>query len=160
MKFETYRVWYKYPRHGCVEYFKDYTVPENESFPSNNAWKQWQRDHTIPHQLVAFVSAVKVEYDPGAMVVQLPLGFCETKYPGYFWNANEHKLYSLKSGMLKQIQRRQWHGNAQYGPTDGYTVSHLGKRKHLRHEDMLKIVPTRAVIPLSPVPKKPGSRWS
>lgn len=161
MKFSTYSVWYNYPLEPEKwPYTKDYTVPENEPFPEAHAYQQWRRDHSLPHKLIAYIKCVKVEQVDNALVVQLPLGFCETKYPGYFWNANEHKLYSLKSGMLKQIPRRKWHGNAQCEPTDGYAVSHLGKRKHLRHKDLLKLIPTRAVIPLNPVPKKPGSRWS
>ena len=159
MKFVTVRVAYRYP-HTDEQYTKDYTVPENEPFAANHAWKQWQRDHTIPHQMVAFSGTSVVEQAADAPVVQLPLGYCPTKYPGYFWNAYEQKMYSLKSGVLKEIKRRKWHGNRQYGPTDGYNVSHLGKRRHLPHEDMLKLVPMRAVIPNAPVPKRVGSRWS
>lgn len=159
MNFATVRVYYTYPLDGR-KFHKDYTVPENEPFAAAHAQKQWQRDHTIPHNMVAFSGTGVVEQEPNALFVQLPLGYCETKYPGYFWNANEQKLYSLKSGMLKEVKRSRWNGNRYIGPRDGYNVSHLGKRRHLRHDDLMQLVPMRSVIPTMPVPKRPGSRWS
>lgn len=162
MKFVTVRVFYVYPlaRDPHQRFYKDYTVQENEPFVENAAFKQWQRDKSLPHGMITYNGSEIIQQEPNAPIVQLPLGFCETKYPGYFWDFNGKKLYSLKSGMLKEIPRRKWNGNKNYRATDGYAVSHLGKRKHLPHETMMSLVPSNVVIPLKPVPKQFGSRWS
>lgn len=40
-------------------------------------------------------------------MVTLPENLTATKYPGYFWDVNEHVLYSLKvGGVLKPLKRR------------------------------------------------------
>lgn len=37
-------------------------------------------------------------------MVRLPEGFMKTKYPGYFYNYEDNKLYSIKSGILKPLK--------------------------------------------------------
>lgn len=163
VNFVTIRVFYIYPEDTTVRepFFKDYTVPENEPFVEAAAYKQWQRDLTIPHQMVAFSGTRVVKQEPGAPIVQLPLGFCETKYPGYFWDFNEQKLYSLKSGVLKELRLLM---NNRFmkrmGPFTGYQVSHLGVNRYLRLEDLEKLVPTHCLIPKANVSKRQGTRWS
>jgi hypothetical protein len=155
-EFVTVKVSYCYPViQPSATYSKEYTVPSTEPFPNNHAFKQWQRDHSLPHKLIAYKGAEilgEAQYSH-APTIQLPLGFCETRYPGYFWNSNELKLYSLKSGMLKPIPRKSW---KQF---DGYVVSHKGIRRYLSHRYLLRLVPVRAVIPMQPIPKRIGSRW-
>ncbi len=58
----------------------------------------------------------------------LPIGFIpihESKYPGYFWDLIENKLYSIKSGTLKPLKMTKWKG--QYY----YSVSVNGTKKYL-----------------------------
>lgn len=164
MNFVTVRVFYVYPSDDVVRppFFKDYTVPENEPFADADAYKQWQRDLTIPHQMVAFSGTRIVEQEPGAPIVQLPMGFCETKYPGYFWDFNERKLYSLKSGQLKELVRlkRIFRADKRSLPYDGYCVSVDGKRRYMDAEYLETLVPRNCLIPKANVPKRQGSRWS
>lgn len=160
MKFQTVRVYYRYTTNDH-EYSQDYTVPENEPHITAHAVKQWQRDLNIPHQHVAMVGAeILPEEFTRNPVVQLPIGFTETRYPGYFWDTHSKKLYSLKSGMLKEIKYQKSRMVRGKIFREGYPVSHLGKRKRLERADLLKLTPERCVVPLFPVQKPKGSRWS
>lgn len=159
MNFVTVRVFYRYPADGTPRSFaKEYTVPDNEPFPEAHAYRQWQKDHSLPHALIAYTGTAIVAQPDSAPIIQLPLGFCETKYPGYFWEANEKKLYSLKSGKLREIKHNKFY-HGRYGDMSGYPVSHNGKRRRLKRDELMKLVPTRAVIPKAPVQKPLGARW-
>lgn len=63
-------------------------------------------------------------------MIVFPKQFTTTRVPGYFWNVEEKKLYSIKSGILKPIAMtrpaRPWNKNRK-----GYIVSDKGKRKFL-----------------------------
>ena len=64
-------------------------------------------------------------------MVVLPMGFTATKYPGYFWDTKNEKLYSIKvDGSLYEMKRcypsRFNHLN---GPA--YRVCHKGIRRVL-----------------------------
>jgi hypothetical protein len=63
-------------------------------------------------------------------MVVLPREYVATKYPGYFWNTDNQKLYSIKvTGELKQIAYHK--GGYFYGHKvePGYRVSHQGNRR-------------------------------
>lgn len=40
-------------------------------------------------------------------MIVLPPGLVSIKYPGYFFDLNERKLYSIKSGILRQVKKRK-----------------------------------------------------
>ena len=63
-------------------------------------------------------------------MVTLPKDFVATKYPGYFWNVVEKKLYSLKvTGELRALTfyRGGWFYGRMIEP--GYSISVNGLRK-------------------------------
>jgi hypothetical protein len=63
-------------------------------------------------------------------MVTLPVDFVATKYPGYFWNVKEKKLYSLKvTGELKPMTF--FKGGTFYGVRHepGYKLSVNGRRR-------------------------------
>lgn len=63
-------------------------------------------------------------------MVTLPKDFVATRYPGYFWNVVERKLYSLKvMGELKPMTF--FKGGTWYGVTHepGYKLSVNGVRR-------------------------------
>ena len=71
-------------------------------------------------------------------MVSLPKGFVSTKYPGYFWNTEEEKLYSVKvHGSLKPMVMQKasmWnHGMA------NYKVSVNGRHRYLYVEDLKQL---------------------
>jgi hypothetical protein len=46
-------------------------------------------------------------------MIIFPFEFRKTKFPGYFYNVQDKKLYSIKSGVLKPIvKKKRW-----YSPT-------------------------------------------
>lgn len=63
-------------------------------------------------------------------MVTLPKDFVATRYPGYFWNVVERKLYSLKvTGELKPMAF--FKGGTFYGVRHdpGYKISVNGQRR-------------------------------
>ena len=63
-------------------------------------------------------------------MVTLPKDFVATRYPGYFWNVVEKKLYSLKvTGELRAmtVQRGFFYNGKNIEP--GYPISVKGIRK-------------------------------
>jgi hypothetical protein len=70
--------------------------------------------------------------------VQLPDNFVPIKYPGYYWDIEGKKLYSLKTfGCLKALTHqpaRRFHFRNSFGKMEymerlaGYSISHHGKR--------------------------------
>lgn len=64
-------------------------------------------------------------------IVRLPIGFVGLKYfPGYYWNIETEKLYSLKSGVLKPLKL---YGPNQWAKQDlpYYCISVNGFRKSI-----------------------------
>jgi hypothetical protein len=58
----------------------------------------------------------------------IPPEFVPIKYPGYYWNTRTETLFSLKYGVLRQMQLIKpncW--NKWNGP--GYRISHEGKKR-------------------------------
>ena len=78
-------------------------------------------------------------------MVTLPPEFIAVYIPGYFWNHIEQTLYSVKSGVLKRINKSIWKGSGCMN-ADGFMVSHLGVRRHLYLADLIKLVPFDHVI--------------
>lgn len=63
-------------------------------------------------------------------MVTLPKDFVATRYPGYFWNVKEKKLYTLKvTGELKPMTF--FKGGTWYGVSHepGYKISVNGQRR-------------------------------
>ena len=80
------------------------------------------------------------------MITFLPF-FTAIKYPGYFWNVKEKKLYSLKpSGELRPLPlidaNRHKHGQA------GYRISVNGKRKYIYESTLYKLKLKDSEIPV------------
>ena len=63
-------------------------------------------------------------------MVTLPKDFVATRYPGYFWNVVEKKLYSIKvSGELKAMA---FHKGGNFGwvkVEPGYQISVKGRKR-------------------------------
>jgi hypothetical protein len=78
-------------------------------------------------------------------MIVFPEGFVKTKYPGYFWNAEEHQLYSIKpDGILKPLKQqkpRRWRVCGRHYEINDYhyQVSVHGKKKYLTLTNLLKI---------------------
>ena len=56
------------------------------------------------------------------------------KYPGYFWDIVDHKLYSIKGGQLKPMKLITWKGRQNinlWGMLPYYCISHKGRRRYL-----------------------------
>ena len=71
-------------------------------------------------------------------MVTLPPTFTATKYPGYFWDVESLRLFSIKSGELKPMKITYPTRFNTY-PTPGYRVSHKGRRRHLMLPDLMKL---------------------
>ena len=65
-------------------------------------------------------------------MVTLPVDFVATKYPGYFWNVREKKLYSIKiTGELKPMAFHRGGRFYGYMVEPGYQVSVKGRKRTL-----------------------------
>ena len=64
-------------------------------------------------------------------MIVFPPNFVKTRYPGYFWNLTDKKLYSIKSGMLKPLAFNR--GGVFFGKTiePGYQISVAGVKRKL-----------------------------
>lgn len=75
------------------------------------------------------------------MFVKFPPEFIAIRYPGYFFNIQDKRLYSAKSGVLKPLQRKAacvWnHGHA------GYNISHKGKQRIRNLSTVTTVEPDR-----------------
>ena len=87
-------------------------------------------------------------------MVVLPSEFVATRYPGYFWNTDDKKLYSIKvTGELKPLK---FCPGGQYGRhtfTSGYRISHRGEKRTMSMDYLSKLKSTtkRQVIPVQQV---------
>lgn len=76
-------------------------------------------------------------------MVTLPIDFVATRYPGYFWNVVEKKLYSLKvTGELKPMAF--FKGGTFYGVRHdpGYKISVNGVRRKYTMDYLNKLTAT------------------
>jgi hypothetical protein len=79
-------------------------------------------------------------------MVTLPVEFVATKYPGYFWNVKEKKLYSLKvTGELKPMA--YFKGGTFYGVRHepGYKLSVNGRRRKYTMDYLNGLTATSAI---------------
>lgn len=72
-------------------------------------------------------------------MIVFPSGYCKTKYPGYFWNVNDQKLYSIKSGVLKPLTLRKAFYNRYVDFPIGYNVSNNGVSRFVSLETLKQI---------------------
>lgn len=81
-------------------------------------------------------------------MVQLPSSFVMTRAPGYFWDLDSQKLYSIKSGNLKPLALKK--GGYFFGVKvePGYQVSVNGTRRTLplTYLRSLKIPETTQIV--------------
>ena len=80
-------------------------------------------------------------------MITFPPEFVATRYPGYFWNINDNKLYSIKvTGMLRPLQFIKPNGgNHGYA---GDNVSVNGRHRYLHLEYLKTLSPKRQKVPL------------
>lgn len=63
-------------------------------------------------------------------MVTLPKEFVATKYPGYFWNVTEKKLYSIKvTGELHSMKFQKGGRFYGYDVAPGYRISIKGHKR-------------------------------
>ena len=94
--------------------------------------------------------------------VTLPDEFIATKFPGYFFNVGDEKLYSIKiDGILKPLAYQQpnqfnhmWRhpvklrDGSEVNATGGYYVSVKGRRKFYAIEKLKELEYVSSVIPV------------
>ena len=79
-------------------------------------------------------------------MVTLPKDFVATRYPGYFWNVAEKKLYSIKvTGELKELRFSK--GGFFYGRDipPGYKISVNGARRYYTMDYLNKLAATNKI---------------
>lgn len=94
-------------------------------------------------------------------MVTLPAPFAATKYPGYFFNTEDNKLYSLKiDGVLKPLKFRKpdrfnhLNGHWAYPKHErkqtrgGYRISVKGRGRWLLIEDLETLKVGNDIIPV------------
>lgn len=80
-------------------------------------------------------------------MVSLPTDFVATRYPGYFWNLKEQKLYTMKvTGVLRPLVKPLPSFFNHY--RDIYKVSHNGKRRTMEVSTLKKLKAKDSVIPM------------
>ena len=74
-------------------------------------------------------------------MVTLPEEFVATKYPGYFWNTKEQRLYSLKvDGVLKPLAittPNHWNNL----PDRAYRISVEGRKRYMLLSKLKELTP-------------------
>lgn len=92
-------------------------------------------------------------------MIVFPVGFIETRYPGYYFEPSSNQLYSIKiTGMLKPLKpQKYWNpnnnyrGNASSGlihGEGGYQVSHKGRRHFMPLRELKLLKPSAYIIPV------------
>ena len=79
-------------------------------------------------------------------MVTLPVDFVATRYPGYFWNVKEKKLYTLKvTGELRPMKFQK--GGRFYGRIiePGYKISVNGVRRKYNMKYLNSLTATTAI---------------
>ena len=75
-------------------------------------------------------------------MIKFPPQYTATKFPGYFWNVVDHKLYSIKvTGMLRELKYVKptfWNKGF-----SGYAVSVNGRKRYLHMDYLMKLNPKR-----------------
>lgn len=82
-------------------------------------------------------------------MVTLPKEFVATKYPGYFFNISDEKLYSVKvNGMLSKLSRQRPNQFNHF--LDGWRVSVGGRRRYLEIDYLKSLKPGPTIFPVAP----------
>lgn len=81
-------------------------------------------------------------------MVSLPKEFVATKFAGYFYNLNDKKVYSIKSGILKPL-KISLANNWNKMPDAFYDVSVFGVRRCLTIKYLETLVPNNSKIPVA-----------
>jgi len=82
-------------------------------------------------------------------MVTLPKEFVATKYPGYFWNIQDQKVYSVKvTGTLKPLVKQT--ANQFNHFLAGFKVSVRGQRRLLAMDYLRTLKPKSTVFPVFP----------
>jgi len=86
-------------------------------------------------------------------MITLPPQFIEHKYPGYFFNVIDNRLYSIKiDGILKPLRSYSlFFVNNKPVKIKHYQISHKGKRKHVTLDSLMLLKmkhPSRYEIPV------------
>jgi hypothetical protein len=80
-------------------------------------------------------------------MVTLPPEFIATRFPGYFWNPSDSKLYSVKvTGELKPLKMSK--ASFFNKGIAGWTVSVYGQRRYLPLYVLTKLKPKDTVFPV------------
>lgn len=83
-------------------------------------------------------------------MIKFPPEFTATKYPGYFWNINEQRLYSIKiDGVLKPLKHQtanHFNKLIDRNETFGYRVSVKGRRRWLLGTYLSNLEPTDSTV--------------
>lgn len=68
-------------------------------------------------------------------MIILPPGLVSTKYSGYFYSIPDKKLYSIKTGVLKEVKKKRlWRNNPSF-----FEISHKGIRRGLYDQYLNKL---------------------
>lgn len=83
-------------------------------------------------------------------MITLPKQFVATKYPGYFWNIEDEKLYSVKvTGALKPLAtNRGWDWARNKSCEIGYGISVNGKKRQLFVSELKALKPKKQTFPI------------
>lgn len=99
-------------------------------------------------------------------MIQLPEGFIQLRYPGYYWNVNDKTLYSCKqTGVLKpMVMKKAYRGPVAGGrfvdASEGYSISVNGIHKKLSYQWLcsLKVPNTTQIFPVADPLHKPDTK--
>jgi len=79
-------------------------------------------------------------------MVTLPKDFVATRYPGYFWNVVEKKLYSIK--VTGELRPMAFHKGGNFGwvrVEPGYQISVKGKKRTYTMEYLGSLTATNEI---------------
>lgn len=79
-------------------------------------------------------------------MVTLPKDFVATKYPGYFWNIIEKKLYSLK--VTGELRKLAYHKGGYFNGhwfEPGYRISVNGKYRRYTMDYLMTLTATKEI---------------
>lgn len=79
-------------------------------------------------------------------MVTLPVDFVATRYPGYFWNVVEKKLYSIKvTGELKPLAFQKGGNFGWVKVPPGYKISVKGQKRMFTMDYLNSLKSTSAI---------------
>jgi hypothetical protein len=82
-------------------------------------------------------------------MVTLPKEYVATKYPGYYWNLINQRLYSVKvTGELTPL-KKLYPNRFNHYTEEGWRVSVKGERRFLSQTYLLKLKAVDTVFPVA-----------